>query len=225
MIALSLRDQIDVYASTLKTGNALFRRASEGTLGVEEVAFYLTNIRELVKTTPRQLTVARRHAKRLGNDALAAHFHHKLGEEVGHDRWADEDLETLRPRVRAVSPDVCASMRELIAWIDATIEEDPVLHLAYMLFSEYLIVLLGPAWLELLEARCGIPRSSMTVIDKHAELDRDHVDEAMDEIDRLVDDPAKLRRMREVVADATAHFERFCTEVCDSERRRHAPAA
>jgi hypothetical protein len=225
MIALALRDQIDVYASTLKTENVLFRRTGEGTLGVEEVAFYLSNIRELVKTTPRQLTVARRHAKRLGNEALAAHFLHKLGEEVGHDRWADDDLETLRDRVRPVNPDICASMRDLIAWIDATIDEDPVLHLAYMLFSEYLIVLLGPAWLELLEAHCDVPRSSMTVIDKHAELDRDHVDEAMGEIDRLVDDPAKLRRMREIVAESIEHFERFCGEVCDAESRRHAPAA
>jgi pyrroloquinoline quinone (PQQ) biosynthesis protein C len=81
------------------------------------------------------------------------------------------------------------------------------------LFAEYLTVLLGPPWLALLEERCGIPQSSMTVIANHAEEDRHHVEEALDEIDALVADPRKLRRMREVLLDSCGHFDRFCEEV------------
>jgi len=53
----------------------------------------------------------------------------------------------------------------------------------------------------------------MTVVGNHIELDRDHVEAALDEIDALVADPTKLPRMREVLLDSFAHFDRFCAEV------------
>jgi hypothetical protein len=225
MIANALRDEIDQYAHRMRTENPIFFRAEDGTLRYSAIAFYLANVRELLRHSPRQLARARGNARASGDVALALHFQHKLEEEVGHDRWADDDLRTLRDRTDVANAAVGPAMRTQIGWIDQIIEEDPALFLAYILFAEYLIVLLGPEWLGLLESRCGIPRSSMTVIGKHAELDKDHVDEAMDEIDRLVADPKKLRRMREVVVEATQLFQRFCEEVCEHEDRAAAPAA
>ena len=92
-------------------------------------------------------------------------------------------------------------------------ERDPTLHLSYMLFAEYFVALLGPEWLKLLEERCGVARSSMTFVANHAELDRDHAEEAFDLIDELVSDPRKLAPMRQVVVETIAAFDDFCDEM------------
>ena len=115
------------------------------------------------------------------------------------------------------------STRALLAFLESTIDEDPALYLAYILFAEYLVVLLGPEWLTLLEERCGIPRSSMTVIGNHVELDKEHVEEALAHIDDLVSDPRKLSRMREVLLQTIEHFERFCDEVTGPAACRTPP--
>ncbi len=72
----------------------------------------------------------------------------------------------------------------------------------------------------------------MTAIDRHAELDRDHAEEALDLIDSLVPDPRELSPMRNVVLRTIELFERFCFEVLaevdrDEERSRatHVVAA
>jgi hypothetical protein len=225
MIAAALRDEIDSYAARMRTANPLFFKAADGTLGLDSVSFYLANLRHLLRSTQRQIARARDLAAAAGDATLAAHYRHKHGEEEGHDKWADRDLERLRASALAGDPPG-ASMTGLIHWVDAIIEEDPALYLAYALFAETLVVLLGPEWLTLLETRCNVPRTAMTAIGNHVELDREHSEEAMDEIDRLVGDPKKLRRMREVVREAIVHFDRFCVEVCDRPMQRvHVPAA
>jgi hypothetical protein len=59
----------------------------------------------------------------------------------------------------------------------------------------------------------------MTVVANHAELDREHVQEALDEIDELVGDPRKLPRMRAVLLESMTRFDRFCAEI--TEERTH----
>lgn len=92
-------------------------------------------------------------------------------------------------------------------------------------------MLLGPDWLDMLERRCGIPRAAMSVVGNHAELDRDHVRAALDEIDELVGAPEKLPALRRVLEQSIDHFERFCEDVVTHDehaeptpRRSHAPA-
>ena len=211
MIAASLKDHIESYAARSRTENALFRGAEEGTLRPSHVALYLANVREIVLHTPVYLARARDVAERRGREDLAAHYARRLGEEVGHDQWAERDLRALRdaPRERPILP----STRALLAWLAEVIDEDPALYLAYILFAEYLVVLLGPDWLARLEACCGIPKGAMTVIGNHAELDRDHVATSLPEIDRLVDDPTRFPALRAVLERSIAHFETFSREV------------
>lgn len=221
MIAFALRAHIESYASTsMRTRNALFTRALKGTLTQSHLTRYLSNVRYLVAHTPIHLARAKRAAERAGDLRLAAHYAAKIGEEEGHDAWAERDLARLGARPSAFPRSSLATMTALVTFIESVIDEDPALYLAYILFAEYLIVLLGPEWLALLESRCGIPRSAMTVIGNHAELDRDHVEEAIDVIDDLVGDPSKLTRMRAVLDDTIAHFERFSTEVTENEHVR-----
>ncbi len=211
MIGDALRLEVERYASRARRTNALYVRAQEGTLEPRHLAAYLTGIHYLVLHTPIHLNLAMALATERGDADLARHYAHKLEEEQGHHAWAENDIERLsRTSLKAPSAGVHPSMTELVAYIETLIHEDPTLYLAYILFAEYLTVILGPEWLELLESRCGIPRTSMSVVDNHATLDQEHVGEGLVVIDALVGDPRKLPRMREALVCATKRFDVFC---------------
>lgn len=212
MLGDALRVHIEGFAAAGKANNPLFVRAASGELTPAHIGKYLSNIHQLVLHTPIHLQRARAEAKRRGDEALAAHFARRFSEEDGHDAWAERDLARVAP-LRPKRVDVCESMQALFTFIERTIDEDPALYLAYILFAEYLTVLVGPEWLDLLEERCGIPRASMTVVSNHAELDREHVATALEEIDALVGDPSKLPRLRSVLDETFAIYDRFCDEV------------
>lgn len=214
MIGEALSEQIVRYVSKCRGSNPLFVRALDGTMSAPLIAKYLANVHQLVIHTPIHLVKARQIAAARGDHALATHFEHKLAEESGHDAWAARDREGLARRTGVVTPDaVVPTMTALILHIEALIEEDPALYLAYILFAEQLIVLMGGEWLELLETRCGIPKTLMSVVGNHVELDKDHVADALDEIDALVGDPAKLPAMREALVSSMLKFDEFCLEV------------
>jgi hypothetical protein len=214
MIANALRLDIEKYAAKMPTSNPLFRKAEDGSFTSTSMVSYLANVRHLSCEAQLYLSQAGRLASERGDELLARHYAHKRHEELGHEVWADRDIARITAKSTApVAHDVLPSIHGLIAFLGRVVDEDPSLYLAYTLFAEYLIVLLGTEWLLLLEERCGIPRSSMTIIGNHIELDREHVEEAFDEIDALVGDPSKLPRMREVLAETLAHFDRFCAEV------------
>jgi hypothetical protein len=210
MIGDALRLEIEQYAAAMRTSNALYTRAAEGRLSRAHLSCYLSNVRALVGSTIPHLDRAVQRSRALGLSSLAAHYVHKAEEEVGHEAWAERDLKRLNA-VRDV--DLLPSMKAILAANESTIDEDPSLYLAYILFSEYLIVLLGGEWLALLEDRCGIPIAAMTVVGNHVELDRGHTEEALDHIDTLVADPRKLDRMRAVVRGAIRRFEEFSAAV------------
>jgi pyrroloquinoline quinone (PQQ) biosynthesis protein C len=223
MLADALRTEIERYAVRMRRSNPLFFKAEDGTLTAENIANYLVNVRYILTFSPIYLRRARDGARRLGDERLAMHYEHKFDEEVGHDVWAERDIASVSKQATAhLGCDPVPSAKALIGYLGGVIDEDPALYLAYILFVEYLTVLAGPDWLQLLEDRCGIPRSSMSVIANHAELDRDHVEEALDCIDELVGDPRKLARMREVLLESIVYFERFATEATQHTRPHDA---
>ncbi len=220
MIAAALREDIETYARRCRDENPIFCRAADGTLLKATVTRYIANVHYLIQHTPQYLARARDNARAQGDHKLAAHYAHKLAEEMGHDVWAERDLASLT-RIAGATSDVrvTGAMRRLVEMVGRIIDEDPVLYLAYIAFAEYLIVILGPEWLDLLERHCGIPMTSMTVIGNHIELDRDHAEEAFDQIDDLVGDPRKLRPMRQVLTDTLAIFDEYCMELAEGENR------
>jgi hypothetical protein len=218
MIGNALRVEIDRYAVEMRRSNPLYMRAADGTLTADCIATYLANIHHLICYTPTYLTRARDRAAALGDAKLTAHYQHKRGEEVGHEAWAERDLQRVAPQaIRPVERNAVPSMHALIDYLARLIDHDPALYLSYILFAEHLLVVLGPEWLEMLETRCGIPRSSMTVIGNHIELDKEHVEEALEQIDILVGDPRKLPDMRRALRATMAHFDQFCVEVTAAE--------
>jgi hypothetical protein len=218
MIGDALRAEVEIYAVEMRRFNPLFTKARDGSLTADCVARYLANIHYLIRYTPTYLARARDRALAIGDERLALHYQHKQGEEVGHDTWAERDLERVSVHARTpVERDAVPAMHGLIAYLARMIDDDPALYLAYILLSEHLTVILGPEWLRLLEERCGIPRTSMTVVGNHAELDQEHVEHALDEIDDLVADPRKLSRLRDALRESCAYFDRFCAEVTAEE--------
>jgi pyrroloquinoline quinone (PQQ) biosynthesis protein C len=223
MIADALRADIETFAKTKCRENLLFRMAEEGNVDAVCIRAYLTNLHYLLRHTPICLVRARKRALALGDQKLADHFKHKLVEEAGHFRWAEDDLASL-PAALEASPGVLRSMERHVAFVVDAIDENPSLFLAYILFGEYFTVVIGPEWLRLLEERCGIPRTSMTVIDKHIEIDQGHVEEALDNIDDLVGEPRMMPRMREVLRDSMDNFYAFCTELAETHGRVSQPS-
>lgn len=224
MIAQELKVSIERYAPQMQSENPLFCRARDGALGPEHLAHYLASVGFLIDHTQSHLRRAAVRARQDGNEALALYFEQKGGEERGHEQWARSDLARVRPIPHDARLQPVAAMRELVECIEQTIERDPVLHLPYMLFAEYFVTLLGPEWLRLLEERCGIPRSSMTVVNNHAELDREHAAEAFERVDELAGDPRYLDEMQGVIARTISLFGRICSEVVqagDREALKH----
>ncbi len=214
MIADALKTDIDTYAARMPEQNALYSGAASGRLTPEMVSYYLFNIRHLLHHTPLHLERARARALALGERGLAEHYATKAVEEHGHERWAENDLRRVRDELEAApSGGYAPALLDMLRFIEETIDRDPIDYLAYILFAEYLIALMGPEWLALIEERCGIPISMFSVIANHAELDREHSSEGLDTIDRLVRDPAKLAPMRHVLRRTFAYFDRFSAEV------------
>lgn len=228
MIGNALRIDIEKYAADLSRRNLLFATTQAGTISPDMIRRYLASLRFMIMQTPVLLTKAIRRARELGNEELAKHFEHKITEEVGHEVWADNDLRSLEAARSARTPDVTQAARDFAAYLERRIQEDPLYWLPYAAFAEYITAIKGPEWLELLETRCGIPKTSMTAVGNHIELDREHAEENFAVVDDFVLDPARLPAMREAMADAMSHFDAYCAEAVnggEAPAEKHVSAA
>lgn len=225
MIADSLRLEVEAHARRVLASSELLRRASVGEVGVVIVGRYLASLRFLLEQTQAHLGRARDRARDLESVALARYFEQKLEEERGHDHWAAQDLRVLMDGGRiggAFAP--VPAILELAHFIESTIDDDPRDYLAYVLWAEYFTVLVGGVFVNELVGRCGIDGNALTCLARHVELDADHADEGLDAIDRLIDDPARLRKMLAVVQLAGALFDRACDQMLEpAEPAAHVP--
>jgi hypothetical protein len=187
MIDSVLRLEIESYAERLRGSSGLLKKARSGELSLAVVRTFLWNIRYVLAQTPRNLRLAQQAANERGYAELAAFYETKLAEESGHDRWAEQDLSRLDPQLdltQEVAP--LAPLCELMAFLRCMIARQPGEFLVYMLFVEYLTVLLGPEWLSTLERHCNVPATAMTSIGRHVELDKHHVEDDLRTIRELL---------------------------------------
>jgi pyrroloquinoline quinone (PQQ) biosynthesis protein C len=213
-IGETLKIEIENYAAGLRDSNQLFRRAQDGDLSPDVLAAYVSNLNILVQHTDKNLTLAQKRATELGRTNLARFFVDKRTEEDGHSRWAENDVRTLKGLFGVAPAEAPASsILGLLEYLRTTIDEEPACYLAYILFAEYVTVLVGPEWLRLLERRCGLPSSAVTVVKNHVELDVSHVADGLEQIDRLVDDVNLMRPMQEALRKSMAYFDQFCSEI------------
>ncbi len=180
MIAQYLKSETESATKKIIETNRLMLLAQNGTLQRMDVENYLKQLSFLFSWTPPFLQLAHDVAQKQGQPVLAEFMKNKIPEESGHDQWAKNDLKKQGFSSEVSESDLSPSLRALLRFVDRAIREDAANYLSYMFFVEYMTVLAGPRFLDALEKRCGIPRSSMTAIGNHVELDPDHSQETLD---------------------------------------------
>jgi hypothetical protein len=199
---LQIRSEVESISARMKLQNPLFLGARSGTISRDDVERYLNNVFWVFTNTPSSLRLAVARAKELGKDDLLDFFMEKIRDEDGHDIWPQQDLKSLGLRKAVPNNGMITPETEaLLAFGRQLIQEEPELFLAYMFCFEYMTVLLGPELLSDLERNCGIPRRSITAIDHHIELDKDHVDDDLGIIKGINPDPGLTSRL----VEATRH--------------------
>lgn len=214
MLTQALQREIEACAQRLHA-HPLLIAAQRGEVPPDTVAKYLSSVLFLVRHTPPHLGLAQKSAEQRGELALARFFRHKFGEEHGHDAWAESDLRELGSRFGAsvgATGEPCRAILTLVGDLERAIRVAPASYLAYILFAEYITVLMGPVWVDALREHCGVPADALSVVSRHADLDREHVAECVSEFDALLaerDAPQAFATL----SFAMSHFEAFCDEL------------
>jgi hypothetical protein len=225
MISDTLKRDIEEYASRLRHSSEFFRQATRGEVTPDSVAAYVANLHLLLQHTEGHMRLAQKRAMELERPRLAAFFEDKMREEKGHECWAANDMSTLAGlfALRSVtgrSPAITG----LVDYLSEAIVDEPTRYVAYILLAEYVTVLVGADLLMLLRDRCGIPSGSVTVVERHVELDGEHVAEGLHEIDSLVQDEKYLSPMQQTMRRSMQYFDSFWDEMSAGIAGRKANA-
>lgn len=209
-LAAEIRTWIEDWSDEL-TRSPLFRLTKAGKLTPRALAVYLESLRYLFKGSRESLMLAGERSSRLGYEAFALYFAHKVAEESGHDTWAIDDLARL-PRNTAEGVEPASTIVALVALQRRLIAQHPMCFVAYAQWAEYFTVLVGDAWLEALEAS-GYARSGISAIAKHVEADRLHAANGFAEIDRLWEGQPDRATVLGALERAGCAFLSFCDEI------------
>jgi hypothetical protein len=215
-IADRLLSEISAFAARLQNEHPLMEAARRGRVAPETVASYLAGIRYLLEHTPIHLELAVRTAGQRGLPDLVEFFKCKQREEDGHARWAESDLAELERACGATAAGVPSSMIRMVACVGDIARNRPEHYLGYILFAEHATVQAGEPWAEALRDHCGIPASALSSITKHVALDRFHVAEGKEEVNRLLCDVTDAGPFVDTLRTAMSHFDAFCDELNQS---------
>jgi len=217
MLTTSIKQEILAHAERTRSLNPFLQSAASGTLQMESLARYLASLRFMLSLTPQYLRHSRHIAEERGAPGLAAYFTHKLQEEVGHDAWAEADIECLARQFRLDrAPSPVPSILALAQYLHNLIDDDPRLYVAYILWAEFFTVLLGGELVDHLVHRCGVSVNALSAVWKHVELDADHADHGFAEIENLVADPDLLPAVQATMRHFTGLFDQACAEMLAS---------
>lgn len=209
-MGMRLRELIQAWSQGLLQ-HPLARLARSGQLPAPAMAAYLESLRLLFASADLSLPLALEQSKRLGDPGLIRYFERKIPEELGHDRWAADDLKQL-PAVAKDNLNAVPSAIRLIELQRDLIAEHPLYFVAYILWAEYFSVLVGDSWLDALESS-GYARNEVTAVSKHLETDREHAASVLEEIDTLWHGEPSQDDVVRAVQRASALFEAFCEEI------------
>lgn len=214
-IGRALGLEIESYAERLRHSHPLMDLARRGQISRESALIYLRNILYMLRQTPINLRLACDVCAEKGMHNLASFYREKLNEEMGHDSWAEHDILCIDPNADLTSTfTVVSPLLELDTSLKAGIKRDPFGFMAYILFVEYFTVLLGPEWVGLLTQHCGVP--AMTSISRHAELDKDHVEQDMRALDLMHCDEGCFAGLQTMLHTSMTCWERFFDRLASS---------
>lgn len=214
-LSQQLKSEIEAFYHEKMQGHDFFVKARSGNLNAKHVEILLAQLYAVVSKTQSMLRFAIDVCEKRGLHELAEFYKLKVKEEVGHDQWAIEDLRALRGQGAqfADQPAQESAVAKMLEMHRELIDRDPALYLPYILFAEYYTVIATNETLDLLENRCGIPRSCFSVLSNHQELDQDHVDEWQDSIDSLIDTGRYEKPFHDVLQKTFGLYQDVMSEV------------
>jgi hypothetical protein len=212
LIYQDLTEHIQHFFKTLKRNNSFYQRIFNGSLTAAELACFLQNVSFLTAHTPEHLTLAVATARAQGHEQLALYFEEKRREEVGHDQWGIDDVAALKKRFPITQDQIgiLPEMQVLVASNQAMILSDPFQYFIYVLFAEYFTVLAGPACAQAIEKNNRIPPGMMTIISKHAELDKLHIAEWAKDAEKVGLNPDHCAAYRKVLDGIMNRYSVYC---------------
>lgn len=206
-----LKEEIQNFSQYMLSDSPLFSGAKKGKITKDIILRYLSNINYLVEHTPIHLKNAISSSRKISNSALEEYYRDKFIEEQGHNLWAEKDVHSFGKN--AIDFDLCSSMLNLTEYLNQITTKDPVAYIAYPLFAEYFTVLVGEPWLNDLETYCGIPKSQMSVVGNHVELDKHHVAHDFEHIEQIPLSDADRAKVLKSMKIAMSHIQNFAKEV------------
>lgn len=222
-IADLLISEISSFAERLQREHPLMQLALQGRVTPSTVGSYLAGIKCLLEHTPIHLEIAASVSLQHGLLELAEYFEHKLREEAGHARWAEDDLDEMQRAFGITASGVPNSMQNMVAFIETLVRNQPCHYMGYILFAEHMTVEAGGVWVKALGDHCGIPRSALSSVAKHVELDQLHVAAGREEINHLLGHVRDAAPFLATLRCAMSHFEAFCDELNAPAERKPAP--
>jgi hypothetical protein len=120
----------------------------------------------------------------------------------------------LKAATGATNTTLSPNIIKLVAYIESIIQQDYALYLPYILYAEYISVVVVPELVHTLNVKSGIGPEFLSVLTKHAVLDVDHVKEDQIAIDKIIDlNPAYQEKFLEVLETTYAIYSDFLTDV------------
>ncbi len=213
MIRSDLKTKIEAFAQRLRANNRLLEQARSGELTPRDVNTYLRSLTFLIRDALKILTLAHGPAPEVGHAQLAAFYQQEMREERGHDKLAYDDIAPPNRSIGSELP-VGSRSRAILAtsnYLRRATDDDPLQYLAYLLFTEYVTVLIGPHCLQSLVTPCG-PSSMRMAVSNQVELDKD-LALCLQEIDELAAEEKVRDRLQRVLHESMRYFDAFCGEI------------
>lgn len=193
-----LENEIRIYAHEVIQKSAICKLAREGKLENWHVANFIFNIYELIVGTQKCFDIAIEKSSSIPK--LKNFFEEKKSEEKGHEYWAIDDLKVLRiDREDLFKTD---SMDKILKSIRYVCENCPEVFVVYQLFAEMITVIISPVWIKDISEKCHIDSKALSVLVKHVELDKYHVQEDI----KTVKDYINSKDLEEL---SSLHLEKF----------------
>jgi len=110
------------------------------------------------------------------------------------------------------------SLQPMLDALDRAVADSPS-RVALRAFFQYLAVENGVPWIRMMQERCGFPPEAFAFIGDGQDECRSRVEEDLDVIDAIVDDPQQLPVLRNELRAMISRFDRLCEEVSRVEHR------
>ena len=136
MLGEKVKAFIDKEADRVARSNPFFQATYRGELTAQQWEKFIQNIIYLIRFTPPHLKRALKKAQVQGLPTMQRFFSEKISEEVGHDKWGEQDVASLKGEFQEVDLDAINSgTQKMLAYHKDIIDRDCRLYVLYIMFA------------------------------------------------------------------------------------------